>query len=248
MLPYYIRKNENDTPWIDYSYTFTATDDMNNAKLALYIAPGVGTYEGAATTWAYSYYIDDVVIEYEADGAKFGDSDVAFIDGKATVPAIDGYYIDIDGNKYAAGDVIDASAAYYNFTAVEYAPDKAFAVRDIDVEKGFTTGLRARGAFTADEIAAASEIGFAIIPKRATDLKGDWFAPSAYIKHVAIDSEKYADAVAVNGEQYQICLTGLDNLTDEEFIFATYKIVDGVTTYKYIGCQSYSTVKAALDQ
>ncbi|MBE6798440.1 MAG: hypothetical protein E7525_01495 [Ruminococcaceae bacterium] len=257
MWPFYIRKSENDTPWIDYTYTFTATDDMNNTKLGLNIVPGNGILKDADsgeiisdthTYFSYSYYIDDVVINYEADAVKFGDETVAFEGNKVTVPNVDGYYLDIDGNKYAAGDVVEATDAYYNFTAIEYAPDKAFAVRDIDLDKGYTTGLRARGAFTADEIANASEIGFAIIPKRATDLKGDWFAPSAYIKHVAIDSEKYADAVTVTGEQYQICLTGLNDLTDEEFIFATYKVVNGVTTYKYIGCQSYNTVKAALGQ
>lgn len=242
MLPYYIRKSENDTPWIDYSYTFTATDDMNNAKLALYIAPGVGTYEGAATTWAYSYYIDDVVIEYEADAAKFGDTAVEFVDGKVTVPADAAYYTDIDGNLYFPGDVVLAANGYYNFTAAAptYAADRAFGIRT----EGYP-GLRARGALTAADIEAADEIGFAIVPKIAPDLTANWAEDSAYTYKVAVDKAAvYGEASAIEGSQYQVCLWDLAGLEDQAFMFAIYATIDGVTTYNYIGCQSINSVAA----
>lgn len=242
MLPYYIRKSENDTPWIDYSYTFTATDDMNNAKLALYIAPGVGTYEGAATTWAYSYYIDDVVIEYEADAAKFGDTAVEFVDGKVTVPADAAYYTDIDGNLYFPGDVVLAANGYYNFTkaAPTYAADRAFGVRT----EGYP-GIRARGALTADVIEAADEIGFAIVPKIAPDLTANWAEDSAYTYKLAVEKDRvYGAANAIEGSQYQVCLWDLAGYEDQAFMFAIYATVDGVTTYSYIGCQSFNSVAA----
>ena len=253
--PFYIRQSVNDTPWIDYTYTFTATDAMNGTKLGLNIVPGNGALKDIDSNeqisanglyFNYSYYIDDVVIEYEADGAKFGDNAVQFVDGKATVPADAEYYTDIDGNIYFPGDVVLASNGYYNFTKAvpTYAADRAFGVR-ID---GYS-GIRARGALTAADIAAADEIGFAIVPKIAPDLTANWAEDSAYTYKVAVEKDKvYGAASAIEGSQYQVCLFNLEGVEDQEFMFALYVTIDGVTTYNYIGCQSFNTVNAALGQ
>ena len=61
--PYYIIANEEDTPWIDYTTTFTCPNELDGAKLGMTLYVGVGNFDGNEQAWSVDFYMDDVVIE-----------------------------------------------------------------------------------------------------------------------------------------------------------------------------------------
>lgn len=173
----------------------------------------------------------------------FGNETVTINNGKVTVPSTSGYFTDADGKLYFPGEEISVTAGQV-FTAapIARAADRAFSFRNDG-----TVGLRAKGALEALTVGTASELGFVIAPLRADDISADWYVSSQYAYKVPIKrSAIYADAVAIDGYQYQVCLTGLDDsLIDEYFMFAVYATVDSVTTYYFIGCQSFNSIPGA---
>jgi len=169
----------------------------------------------------------------------FGDTKVDVVNGKVKVPATSGYFTDSNGKFYFPGETVYTyPGVVFDAAPINVAADNAFSVRTKDY-----AGLRARGALSANVVEAASEIGFVICPKIAPDLKADWYESSAYTYRQPVNkSAVYGSAQEVNGYQYQVCLWDINDVKSEDFLFAIYAVVDGVTTYTYIGCQSYNSI------
>ncbi|MBE6798873.1 MAG: hypothetical protein E7525_03745 [Ruminococcaceae bacterium] len=173
----------------------------------------------------------------------FGGETVNISGGKVTVPATAGYFTDTNGKLYFPGQEISVTAGQA-FTAapIATAADNAFSFRNDG-----TIGIRARGALPASVVGTASEIGFIVAPLSASDISADWYISSQYAVKTPIKrSTIYADAVEIDGYQYQICLKDLsESVINEYFLFVIYATVDGVTTYTYIGCQSFKSIPGA---
>ena len=130
-----------------------------------------------------------------------------------------------------AGDVFTAATA-------TVAADNAFSYALDEV------GIRARGAVSSADIAAADEIGFVIVPKIAPDLTAD-FAASQYALKVAVADKAvaYGDASSIEGKQYQVLLKGLtEAVVGEKFLFALYVKTGDAYAYSVIGAQSYNSI------
>ena len=170
--------------------------------------------------------------------------DIEIVDGKVKVPATSGYFTDKNGKLYFPGEYIDAEAGdVFTPAPIEVAADNAFSIRKDSI------GIRARGALSKETVEAASEIGFVIVPRIALDLSADWYVSSQYTYKQRVSKNAiYGTADEVDGYQYQLCLWNLKGVEAEDFLFAMYATVNGVTTYTYVGCVSYEMVNGAVSK
>lgn len=170
--------------------------------------------------------------------------DIEVVDGKVKVPSKAGYFTDKNGKLVFPGEVIEAAAGDVFVPApIARVADNAFSVR-LDCP-----GIRARGALSKETVEAASEIGFVIVPRIAPDLSADWYVSSQYTyKQPVNKSAIYGAADEVDGYQYQLCLWDLAGVEAEDFLFAMYATVGGVTTHSYVGCVSYELVNNAVSK
>jgi|GEM_PF-1024518 len=168
----------------------------------------------------------------------FGNTAAEIVDNCVTVPAISGYFTDANGRLHFPGELIGANPGDVFVPApIEVAADNAFSFRED------FTGIRARGALSKETVETASEIGFVMIPRIAPDLSADWYVSSQYTYKQPVNKNAiYGVADEIDGYQYQLCLWNLKGFEAEEFLFAMYATVDGVTTYTYVGCVSYCLV------
>ena len=168
----------------------------------------------------------------------FGNTAVEIDNGCVQVPATSGYFTDESGRLYFPGEVIGINTGdFFTPAPINVAADNAFSYREDFI------GIRARGALSKDTVEAASEIGFVMIPRIAPDLKADWYTSSQYTYKQPINKDAiYGNADEIDGYQYQLCLWNLGGFEAEEFLFAMYATVDGVTTYTYVGCVSYCMI------
>lgn len=203
----------------------------------------VQVWEAGCTT--HSFDNNGVCTVCGANNAVvFGNKNVEINDGKVKVPATSGYFTDKNGKMYFPGEYVEAEAGdVFAPAPIDVAADNAFSVR-----KDYP-GIRARGALSKETVEAASEIGFAIVPRIAPDLSADWFVSSEYTYKQPINKNTiYGAADEIDGYQYQVCLWDLRGVEAQDFLFAMYAVVDGVTTYTYVGCVSYNLISSALSK
>lgn len=209
----------------DIWYTGGKTD-----KQEIYI----GSRNAALNKATWHYYCNGLIVGEDIETAN----------GKINIPAISGYFTDKNGKLYFPGEVIEATSGdVFTPAPIEVAADNAFSVH-----KDYS-GIRARGALSKDTVKAASEIGFVIVPKIAPDLSADWYVSSQYTYKQPVNKNAiYGAADEIDGYQYQLYLWDLGDVSDEDFLFAMYATVDGVTTYTYVGCASYELVNNVLSK
>jgi len=108
--PYYIIQSQEDTPWINYTTTFTCPNELNNTKLAMTLHCGVGRIHGEGTiqSWECNFYMDDVTIQMKdsSSSAPAPDPDTPeppSIDGETKTATYVYNFRDYDAYDYMLG-------------------------------------------------------------------------------------------------------------------------------------------------